>query len=39
VLGHAVTALHAAGLAVLTCREERSEIEAAFLFLTSEDET
>jgi ABC-2 type transport system ATP-binding protein len=39
VLGHAIAALQAAGLAVLTCREERSEIEAAFLFLTTEDET
>jgi ABC-type multidrug transport system ATPase subunit len=36
VLGRAVAALDAAGLAVLTCREERSEIEAAFLFLTAE---
>jgi ABC-type multidrug transport system ATPase subunit len=37
VLGTAVAALDAAGLAVLTCREERSEIEAAFLFLTTEE--
>ena len=36
VLGRAVAALDAAGLSVLTCREERSEIEAAFLFLTEE---
>ncbi len=36
VLGRAVAALDAAGLSVLTCREERSEIEAAFLFLTAE---
>jgi ABC-type multidrug transport system ATPase subunit len=39
VLGTAVAALDAAGLAVLTCREERSEIEAAFLFLTTEEHT
>jgi ABC-type multidrug transport system ATPase subunit len=39
VLGRALAALHAAGLAVLTCREERSEIEAAFLFLTTEEAT
>jgi ABC-2 type transport system ATP-binding protein len=38
VLGSAVAALDAAGLAVLTCREERSEIEAAFMFLTTEGE-
>ena len=36
VLGTAIAALDAAGLEVLTCREERSEIEAAFLFLTTE---
>ena len=36
VLGRALSALDGAGLAVLTCREERSEIEAAFLFLTTE---
>ncbi len=36
VLGAAIAGLDAAGLAVLTCREERSEIEAAFLFLTTE---
>jgi hypothetical protein len=36
VLGRAVAALDAAGLSVLTCREERSEIEAAFLFLTEQ---
>jgi ABC-2 type transport system ATP-binding protein len=36
VLGRAVAALDAAGLAVLTCREERSEIEAAFMFLTTD---
>ena len=36
LLGAAIAALDAAGLAVLTCREERSEIEAAFLFLTTE---
>ena len=34
VLGAAVAALHTAGLSVLTCREERSEVEATFLFLT-----
>jgi ABC-2 type transport system ATP-binding protein len=39
VLGAAVAALHDAGLSVLTCREERSEIEAAFLFLTTEEQT
>jgi ABC-type multidrug transport system ATPase subunit len=36
VLGRAVAALDGAGLSVLTCREERSEIEAAFLFLTAD---
>ena len=36
VLGAALAAMHEAGLSVLTCREERSEIEAAFLFLTTE---
>ena len=36
VLGSAISALDRAGLHVLTCREERSEIEAAFLFLTTE---
>ena len=37
VLGGAIAALAAADLAVLTCREERSEVEAAFLFLTTEE--
>jgi ABC-2 type transport system ATP-binding protein len=36
VLGSAISALDRAGLQVMTCREERSEIEAAFLFLTTE---
>ena len=36
MLGAAIAALAAAGLAVLACREERSEIEAAFLCLTTE---
>jgi ABC-2 type transport system ATP-binding protein len=36
VQGRAIAALDGAGLQVLTCREERSEIEAAFLFLTTE---
>lgn len=35
-LGQAVVALTAAGLEVLACREERSEIESAFLVLTDE---
>ena len=34
IVGRAVVALTAAGLDVLSCREERSEIESAFLFLT-----
>ena len=37
VLGDAVAALVANGIAVLACREERSEIESAFLRLTEED--
>ncbi len=36
VLGRAVAELDRGGLEVVTCREERSEIEAAFLFLTTE---
>lgn len=34
VLGHALAALVAAGVDVLSCREERSEIEEAFVLLT-----
>jgi len=37
VLGEAIAALQAAGLNVITCREERSGIEEAFLLLTQED--
>jgi ABC-2 type transport system ATP-binding protein len=35
-LGQAITALQAAGVSILACTEERSGIEEAFLFLTSE---
>jgi ABC-2 type transport system ATP-binding protein len=38
LLGDAISALSAASLAIVTCREERSEIESAFLSLTVEDE-
>jgi hypothetical protein len=31
ILGDALAALSSAGISVLTCREERSEIEEAFL--------
>jgi hypothetical protein len=34
VLGDALAALTAAGVQVLSCREERSEIEEAFVLLT-----
>ena len=34
VLGNALTALTSAGLQILACREERSELEEAFLNLT-----
>jgi ABC-type multidrug transport system ATPase subunit len=37
VLGRAIAALDAAGLSVVACREERSEIETAFLLLTGEE--
>jgi ABC-2 type transport system ATP-binding protein len=37
-LGEALTRLVRAGIEVLACREERSEIEEAFLRLTEEDE-
>jgi ABC-2 type transport system ATP-binding protein len=39
VLGDAVVALAAAGIQVLACREERSEIESAFLSLTGQEES
>lgn len=38
-LGRAITALNRAGIDVLACREERSEIETAFLSLTEDDPT
>jgi ABC-2 type transport system ATP-binding protein len=38
IVGQAVVALTGAGLDVLSCREERSEIESAFLFLTGGEE-
>jgi ABC-2 type transport system ATP-binding protein len=38
VLGHAIAALTAADVDVLTCREERPGIEDAFLFLTRNGE-
>jgi ABC-2 type transport system ATP-binding protein len=37
VLGRAVSALQGAGLDVMACREERSDIEAAFITLTMGD--
>jgi ABC-2 type transport system ATP-binding protein len=39
VLGDALASLTEAGVHVLACREERSEIEEAFLFLTRESES
>jgi ABC-2 type transport system ATP-binding protein len=36
-IGRAAARLEGAGIQVLACREERSAIEAAFLFLTEED--
>jgi hypothetical protein len=36
VLGEALAALHEARVQVLACREERSDIETAFLELTGE---
>jgi hypothetical protein len=36
VLGDVISTIAAAGIRVLACREERSEIEQAFLRLTSE---
>ena len=36
VLGDAIAALASVGIRVLTCREERSEIESALRFLTDE---
>jgi ABC-2 type transport system ATP-binding protein len=38
LLGDALAAIHNAGFQLLGCREERSEIEGAFLTLTREDE-
>jgi ABC-2 type transport system ATP-binding protein len=35
-IGDALAALHGAGIRVLTCRHERSEVEEAFLALTGE---
>jgi hypothetical protein len=35
VLGDAIAALAAAGIDVVTCREERSEVEEAFFALTT----
>jgi ABC-2 type transport system ATP-binding protein len=35
-IGHVASELHAAGIDVVACREERSAIEAAFLFLTED---
>jgi hypothetical protein len=37
VLGDVVAALAAASVQVLACRQERSEIEEAFLALTGEE--
>ncbi len=37
-LGEALASLHAAGIEVLACREERSELEAAFLAVTGDGE-
>ena len=37
VLGEAITALSSAGLHVVTCTEEQSEIEQAFMSLTVDD--
>jgi ABC-type multidrug transport system ATPase subunit len=37
LLGDAIAALSSASLGIVTCREERSEIESAFLSLTVED--
>jgi len=38
VLGDVLSALTAAGITILGCREERSEIERAFLHLTREED-
>jgi len=38
-IGHAAALLDAAGVQMLACREERSAVEAAFLFLTEEEGT
>jgi ABC-type multidrug transport system ATPase subunit len=37
VLGDALAAVHAAGFQLLSCRDERSEVEEAFLALTREE--
>jgi hypothetical protein len=38
-LGEALSALTASGVQVLACRDERSELEEAFLRLTTEEQT
>ncbi len=38
LLGSAFVALAAAGIDVIACREDRSDIEDAFVALTTEDE-
>ena len=37
ILGDALAAVHAAGFQLLSCRDERSEVEEAFLALTREE--
>ena len=37
MIGEAVVRLESAGVRVLTCRQERSEIEEAFLALTKDE--